>query len=446
LAEENQQVYGPDQLAISVADRLSPLLVVLADSKDLQVRSAAARSLGAIPSASLSAIRQLLTNDPEVQVRRAVVEGLARRTQLLEWLARGSHQFKGVHRETEKVQEDILSILAEALTANKDRTVRRVCLEVIQRRAEHVPIPELPPQELSPDRRFGKGRVVPDPLSRQLLFFSRIIPAVAGLLKEEDRSLVLQACEVLEAVTATRQHLRAVAADQERSRLPPGTADTDREQPRQPEGDDPIVSQFKKGPLEMLAQLTKHEDIERRLAALYVLEELQQEAAPVVAEVASSMKDADPFVRWAAARVLGKMAPKEAQKAVGALAGCVKDINGDVRITVLAALERYGPEAAPVIKDVRGLLGQGDLATQRWAARVLRAIGPKARLEATPGLLKLLAAENVELRQAAVQALQAFGPADEVSKPALLKALNDSDPTTRRIAWEILLQQESSPK
>jgi HEAT repeat protein len=177
------------------------------------------------------------------------------------------------------------------------------------------------------------------------------------------------------------------------------------------------------------------------LAALYALEEFEAVAAPVTGTVAKSLAEDNPFVRWAAARVLGRMAPVGAAEAVPALAKRMGDESGAVRVTVLAALERYGPAAAPAVKELAQALKAGDVTTRVWAARTLGAVGAKARGEGAAALVDALSAKEVELRRAAVRALTRLGPPDDVTTPALRRALTDPDNEVRRLAGAALLEK-----
>ena len=94
-----------------------------------------------------------------------------------------------------------------------------------------------------------------------------------------------------------------------------------------------------------LAELIAHKDVQLRLAALYALEELEADAAPAAKALVKALDDSDPFVRWAAVRVMGKMRAHQAGMAVPGLGKALADENGDVRATAAVALERYGAEA-----------------------------------------------------------------------------------------------------
>src|SRR5437899_2295004 len=56
----------------------------------------------------------------------------------------------------------------------------------------------------------------------------------------------------------------------------------------------------------------------------------ETDAIPALDALVKAAKDTDPFVRWGVVRVLGQIAPAEAERAVPALGVLVADENGDV--------------------------------------------------------------------------------------------------------------------
>jgi len=181
-----------------------------------------------------------------------------------------------------------------------------------------------------------------------------------------------------------------------------------------------------------------HKEVRVRLATLYVLETMEAESAPAAGAVADALKDGDAFVRWGAARVLGKMAPLQADKAVPGLAGVVADANGDVRSTALAALPRYGRAAKAAIPALRRVLNQGDGSARMLAIQALAAMGPEAEPALTE-LVAALSATETDIRAAAAQALGKIGPAARPAEDALRKALNDPGRQVRQAAGDALL-------
>src|SRR5262249_32339037 len=83
-------------------------------------------------------------------------------------------------------------------------------------------------------------------------------------------------------------------------------------QPRLPAGEDPLLEALEKA-LRALAQSLNDPKATVRLAAVDALETLGDEAAPVAPQLAWALTDPDRFVRWAAARTLGRMSPEKAK-------------------------------------------------------------------------------------------------------------------------------------
>src|SRR5262249_13106611 len=146
-------------------------------------------------------------------------------------------------------------------------------------------------------------------------------PQVARTLGDTDISVCLAAHEALEAIADARLRLlNKVAAIARLTGDKPGATPPD----------DPLRDGLRAA-LRPLAAALLHKDVRVRLAALYVLESLEAEAAPLATGLVRVLADDDAFVRWAAVRTLGRIAPLEADKAVPGLAQLLDDANGDVR-------------------------------------------------------------------------------------------------------------------
>jgi HEAT repeat protein len=428
-------VAAPDPLVAAAVGKLLPEVARLSESKDAAVREAAARALGRIaldPRQTVLALGPFL-DDREPAVRRAAAEGLARQ-------ARGSKPPPGEIDlssvpATERVAAwtSVLALAGQGLRSD-DEAVRRPCADAVQAAAAGLG---------DTVRRLGESREMragpggqrgdlPEQEWRPLLLVAHAltvaVPSLVPLLDEKDAATAVRACQALEAAAAADGQLLRLAA------AVPALGKA------YPPGKDPLLVGLRKA-LPALTALVGHKDAEVRLAALYALEELGPGAAPAAAATAKAIAEADPFVRWAAARVLGKMAPAEAKTAVPALAARVADENGDVRITVLAALERYGPAAAPEVGRVSQVLKGGDESTRLWAVRVLAAAGPEGRKDATGPLIGALSAKEPAVRRAAAGALARYGKPDEATTAALRTALKDDDGEVRRTASEALLSE-----
>jgi HEAT repeat protein len=425
---DNQQPGRGHGLDGFLTKTLSPLVdkvEPLTRSKDAAVREAVAHALGRTalePKKVVEALARLLGDkEKEVAVRRATAMALVRQ-------ARGGDPRPGeLGPEARNFETDLAACSAVVPVAVKglgdeDDQVSRDCALAVKQAAWTFKGP-LGTLEFGPRVRFREPfRLAADALGQG-------VEPLRSLLKSAKAERRVQACQALEAIASIRGQVLQVASDG--SALAEALGD-------------------KKHPLHIglreavpdLAECAGHKNVEVRLAALYVLEDLGPDAAPAADKVVSALKDDDPFVRWAAARVLGKMAPAEPKMAVPALAARIGDDNGDVRITALAALERYGPAALPAVKEVSGAaIKGGDEQTRLWAVRVLAAVGPDGRKQTTASLIEALTAKETAIRRAAAAALARFGKPDETATKALRNALADDDPQVRRTASEALLAE-----
>jgi HEAT repeat protein len=179
-------------------------------------------------------------------------------------------------------------------------------------------------------------------------------------------------------------------------------------------------------------------DRRARLAAVHALEMLGRDGSAAAPALVRSLCDPDPFVRWAAARTLGKMAPADADSAVPALARLLTDNDLDLRLAAATALEQYGPEARAAVPDLARAVGAGDAEIRVAALRALEGIGTDAQ-PALPAIIQALRNPDERVRQNAAEVLGHFGPLAAEAVPALRQALYDSDPNVRRAASVALL-------
>jgi hypothetical protein len=157
-------------------------------------------------------------------------------------------------------------------------------------------------------------------------------------------------------------------------------------------------------PMATLATGAYHPDVHVRLAVIDILESLGPAAAPAARALMRALTDPDRFVRWAATRTLGKIAPAEAESVVPSLAQLLGDPDLDVRLAAAAALERYGPAAGAAVPDLTAALKAQDGNFRLFAIRALRSIGLEARA-AMPALNAAVTDPDPRVRQLAVELL-----------------------------------------
>jgi HEAT repeat protein len=217
------------------------------------------------------------------------------------------------------------------------------------------------------------------------------------------------------------------------------------------------------------------EDVRIRLAAIDVLEEIampnairrsephpgdptfaqevgKDTAAMAARSLTRALSDPDRFVRWAAARALGKMAPlgdtadgeQVQQGAVAALARVLCDRDPDVRLRVALALGQFGEAARPAIPALAEAASKGDNEARIAAVHAIRVIGGHPEV-AVPVLADALSASNVRLRRGAAEALVRYGPDAAAATDALNRALSDPDPEVRLLASDALIQIGTGP-
>jgi HEAT repeat protein len=203
-----------------------------------------------------------------------------------------------------------------------------------------------------------------------------------------------------------------------------------------PVGDAP--GQTLAGRLPMLTGALTAKDVRARRAAIDVLEALGAEAAPAAGALVQALADADRFVRWAAARTLGKLAPKEAASAVPALARLLSDPDLDLRLAAATALEMYGASAGSAVTDLSVHASSREPQMALAAMRALESIGPGSA-SAVPVLIEALRHADGRVRKQAARTLGRLGPAARASVDALRQALQDRNADVREAAGNALL-------
>src|SRR5262249_33654691 len=209
-----------------------------------------------------------------------------------------------------------------------------------------------------PDEEVQEERKNLQPLADVL---DEAAPAVAGQLRARDTEIRVRAARTLEEIS--RGWLRL----QRRAGSISGGGKEEATGPAAPRGIAAtawafLVSQRRANPrpiqslpkgltaaLPALEAALADADVRVRQAAIDAIENYDAEAGGAVKGLVRALADPDRFVRWAAARTLGRVPTATAVAGVTALARLLGDEDLDVRVTAALTLERLGPSSAKAI-------------------------------------------------------------------------------------------------
>jgi HEAT repeat protein len=177
-----------------------------------------------------------------------------------------------------------------------------------------------------------------------------------------------------------------------------------------------------------------------RRTSLLAIEGLGNAAIPLLPQLIRATKDSDRFVRWTAARALGKLGQPETKltaaqikTSLGALGHLLDDEDLDVRIAAAKAIEAFGESAEPAVPALVAHINVGDAEYRIAVIRAVESVGNAAR-SALPAIARELKQVDPRLRTEAARALGRFGPLARAYVPELEKLSNDPDSDVRRAA------------
>lgn len=461
-----------------LARQYAPDLIALLSEGDSTVREFAARVLAKInpdPEPTTKALGELLTKG-NVGERRAAAEGLSGMLQsLLQVIRTKSSSTADILPEDLARADRFVIPAAGRGVSDPDATVRQTCLDAIRLGASllHEPpllveLPEsqkadFPPlnRKLTPAEKEEIKRYRGEVEAERRL----VVPALEALAAQVDivvravndpvPEVRLLACRALEEMGEARgrqaRKAAAVPPLDEPKKEGGGLGAGRREPARRPavelvafadEKDvlttDPLAKPLK-GVLETLGMRAVSDPRPRvRLAAVDAIEPLSRDAAPILPFLVRTLQDPNNFVRWASARVVGKIGPVDPDMTVPLLAQLLSDEDLDVELAAATALALYGAAAVDAVPALSAAVGAGDVERRVAAIHALEALGKVAQ-PSIPMMTEALAHKDPRVRRAAAEALGQFGPAARSATAALERTLTDVDPEVRKLAADALL-------
>jgi HEAT repeat protein len=453
-------------------------LVELAKNSDARiVRETAARTLGQLfssPDLSAPVLGKLLASR-EVGERRAAASGLVGLIRVPFQLTTGAKSGTGPQR-VEADRGDIVAsgkLVVPAAApglSDSDLQVRRLCAEAIQQSAAALinQVPQLRVEDISGalDIKAEDFQLARDQLMPLMQAFADQAPALVRALNDRDPEVRLLVRRAVEDLGYTRQRFqKAAEVLTPGAGAPTGSEESDRGsvsapvtrvasgQPPAERPADPLRKGLEQAVPELAAGL-KDPLSEIRLRTVDVLESMGPLATPAIPALTKATRDPDLFVRWAAARTIGKIGAVQTELTVPALARLLRDQDLDVNLAAALALRRIGPPAKEAIPALVATLTASDAEKRKSALNALQGIGTDAA-SAIPAIAGRLTDEDPSkdsgpgVRSLAAEVLGNFGPQAKSAVPALRRALEtETNPEVRQAISDALLSvlRTESPK
>jgi HEAT repeat protein len=188
-------------------------------------------------------------------------------------------------------------------------------------------------------------------------------------------------------------------------------------------------------------------DYRVRLASVDVLETFGDRAIPAIPALVKALGDTNKFVRWSAARTLGRLAEAatERDQAEKVVAGLMRLLNDredlSVRITAAFSIEQYGPAAKAAVPLLARVINRGDKEYIIAVLRALQGIGTDAQ-PALPNVAWILRTREqpTSVRVEAARTLGRFGALAKGQLRELREIMvSDSDEAVRDAASSAVL-------
>jgi HEAT repeat protein len=182
-----------------------------------------------------------------------------------------------------------------------------------------------------------------------------------------------------------------------------------------------------------------------RRSSFLAVEGIGEAAIPLIPQIVQGTKDKDLFVRWTAARTLGKLgqAPSKLSAAqvdtsLRALTHLLDDDDLDVQIAAAKAIEAFGPGGAAATAGLTAHVNKGDAEFRIAVIRAIEGVGMAAR-SALPAISRELGQLDPRLRAEAARAIGRFGSYGRPYLAELTKLNNDPDSEVRRAASSAII-------
>jgi HEAT repeat protein len=406
---------------------------------DPSVREAAAHTLSQIspdPKIAVPALSHLLESK-ELSQRLAAIEGLVALVQVASQLTLHNQNPNGVELSRTDLVDVSCACVRLAAQGMRDvqPEIRRRSIEAVGQAADALRGLVGSPRAVDEMENWNGYQRRVDLERSELLPLIQALrehgPALTRALGDPDGEVRLLARRALEDMTSPQVRLlqRATVAS-DNSPSPPFILSSSKK--------DPLAENLR-GTVKALADGMSDPDPRARRAAIDVLESLGTSAEPAAAALVTALADPDQFVRWSAARTLGKIAPVEVETAVPGLAGLLTDPDLDLRLAAATALEHYGAAAKGSVPDLIKACGEGDPEFRAAAIHALGAVGPQESATIVPALIPAFENPDARVRTVAIQVAGGFGPQAKACLDPLRKALRDSNPDVQKAASEALL-------
>ncbi|HYT88393.1 MAG TPA: HEAT repeat domain-containing protein [Gemmataceae bacterium] len=436
-----------DVRALDPADRsgfgrgLAPILVGLLQDRDGEVRAAAARALGKVnpvPSATVAALKILLAKG-SIADRRAAADALVSLVQVPARLRRVGTTQTGVLAFDEDIIDAAKEVIATAALPLKDSDVqvRRIGITALLQATaafrelvfDAVAAKDFPAKgrDRTPDEEKIIRAYQKTVLQEQANFKPLIQTAqdqartLAQALTDTDSEVQEKARQALEMYGSARLRLRRRIASVE---LPPAA--------------DELILAIAPA-LKVVQQGVRDPNVQVRRSTLDFLESLEENAAPAIPGIVAALSDPDRFVRWAAARTLGKIGPIRIELTVPALARLLRDPDLDVSLVAENTLKSFGADAKAAVPDLIAATRVGDAEARVAALQTLASVGVADAASSIPAVIDALGNTDARVRRTAAETLGSFGRSASAAVLPLRQLLQDEDAEVRRAASDALL-------